>query len=375
MRCVAPVRPLSRTIVALNLVRLWRISSRVLAVVCLVVPAIVAGQENTTPTEPQSLSQNLTPTTSSYSLRLAAEPLDLEGDESRSRFNLGIVDRPVEETSTDASPSNEQLVLSLHANTGMRGRFSTRVGLGFLDDLVVPSRRSTMTLHEASIADWHARTYEGGLVGAYGGGGGMLGAVSVVALARLIIRGWELYKLGKLPPGASIPRESTLTLVVRDIDGIAPGYISVLPLTDGWIGDALHTNCDDRGHCVVTGMPSASSTLLVRGQGGSVVRWDHALPEISVRLKPTGLLQIDPVKHSGACCPVVRVLDERSHAIVPIIRWVNRDREEWIRLPKNGLTINVPEGQYRVQTSESNEENYILAEVSADRVTRVEVAY
>ena len=321
------------------------------------------------------MSLDLTPNTSSYSLRLAAEQLDLEGDESRNRFNLGIVDRPVEETSTVASPSNGQLVLSLHADTGMRENLSPGVGLEFLDDLVVPSRRSTMTLHEASIADWHARTYEGGLVGAYGGGGGMIGTVSVVALARLIIRGWELYKLAKLPPGASIPRESTLTLAVRDIDGIAPGYISVLPLTDGWIGDALHTNCDDRGHCVVTGMPSASSTLLVRGRGGSVVYWDHALPEISVRLKPTGLLQIDPVKQSGACCPVVRVLDERSHAVVPIIRWVNRDREEWIRLPKKGLTINIPEGQYRIQTSESNEESYILAEVSADRVTRVEVAY
>jgi hypothetical protein len=362
-------------IVALNFRELRHFSRLSLAAICVVVPAIVSGQETTTPTEPQSLSLNLTPTTSSYSLRLAAEQLDLEGDESRSRLNLGIVDRPAEETSTDASPSNGQLVLSLHADTGMREHFSPGVGLEFLDDLVVPSRRSTMTLHESSIADWHARTYEGGLVGAYGGGGGMIGAVSVVALARLIIRGWELYKLGKLPPGASIPLESTLTLVVRDIDGIAPGYISVLPLTDGWIGDALHTNCDDRGHCVVTGMPSASSTLLVRGQGGSVVRWDHALPEISVRLKPTGLLQIDPVKQSGACCPVVRVLDERSHAIVPIIRWVNRDREEWIRLPKMGLTINIPEGQYRVQTSESDEESYILAEVSADRVTRVEVAY
>ena len=362
-------------IVALNFRELRHFSRLSLAVICIVVPAIASGQETTTPTEPQSLSLNLRPSTSSYSLRLAAEQLDLEGDESRSRFNLGIVDRPAEETSTDASPSNGQLVLSLHADTGMREHFSPGVGLEFLDDLVVPSRRSTMTLHESSIADWHARTYEGGLVGAYGGGGGMIGTVSVVALARLIIRAWELYKLGKLPPGASIPLESTLTLVVRDIDSIAPGYISVLPLTDGWIGDALHTNCDDRGHCVVTGMPSASSTLFVRGQGGSVVRWDHALPEISVRLKPTGLLQIDPVKQSGACCPVVRVLDERSHAIVPIIRWVNRDREEWIRLPKKGLTINIPEGQYRVQTSESDEESYILAEVSADRVTRVEVAY
>jgi len=369
------MRLLSNTIVALNFGGLRHFHPLFLAVICFVIPAVAFGQETTTPNEPQSLLLNLTPSTSSYSLLLAAEQLDLESDESRSRFNLGIVDRPTKELPTDVSPSSRQLELSLHTDTGRRENFLPGFGREFLDDLASKGGRSTLALHEASIAAWHARTFEGGLLGAYGGGSGVITTLNLVALARLIVMWLESRKLGKLPQGASIPRESTVTLEVRDINGTAPRYISVLPLTQGWIGDALHAECDDRGRCVVSGMPSASSTLFVRGQGGSVVRWDHARPEISVDLKPTGLLQIYPVRYTGVCCPEIRVVDEDSHTIVPIIRWTNRDREEWIRLPEKGLTINIPEGQYRVQTSESNEESYVSAEVSAGRVTKVEVAY
>lgn len=364
----------STIIGTLNFDAPYRISHLFLVVICFAIAAIVSGQETTSPEIPRPLSLDFTPGSKSLSLNLTFEPFDPKNDEPTHHFSLGIWDRLPRELQPDTSPSGGHLEYSLQMGTQGAEKILPESVLEVLEDFVPTSGRYRMTPYETSIAAWHERTFEGGYLGRYQGGGTLV-TVDLIALYRLIVAAWESYKLWRLPRGASIPRESTLTVVVREVNGAVPSHISVLPLTEGWIGDAVHANCDDRGRCVAGGMPSSSSTLFVRGQGGGVVYWDHTKPEISVLLKPTGLLQIDPAENSGSCRLVVRVLEERTHAIVPIVRWINRKREDWVRVPENGLTINVPEGRYRIQTSELDENSYVLAEVSADQITQVAVEH
>jgi hypothetical protein len=70
---------------------------------------------------------------------------------------------------------------------------------------------------------------------------------------------------------------------------------------------------------------------------------------------------------------MIRVLEENTGAIVPILRWINHDREDWVRVPRSGLTLTLPEGRYRIQTSRHFEGSFVEATVFSDRVSTVEV--
>jgi hypothetical protein len=306
-----------------------------------------------------------------FSLGLDMDRLSGERRAEEPEFSLGVFDQQAAIEVEVVPEPKGQLEFSLFTGVGDEGASLPGIGLEFYDELAARRWPGAKTRLSAHLAAQFARVLEGGRVGAYGGDVGVLRTLDWVAMARLAVLWWQTYKLGQLPPGASIPTDATLTLVVRDADGRTPGHISVLPLTQGWIGDAVHARCDPYGRCVAKGLPSASSTLLVRGDGGSIVRWDHIKADISVSLKPTGLLQILPAQ----CCPEIRVLEEKSDAVVPVIQWVNPGREDWVRVSPSGLTLSLPVGRYKIQTNQNSERSFIDATVTADQVTTVEVVY
>lgn len=308
-----------------------------------------------------------------FSLHLTAEQLDRRNANGTAGFLLGLTNRSAVESQTiDGRPAG-RLEFSLHSGASGGDRSLPGIGLEFYDDLAASRWPGGKTRLETHLAAEYARVLEGGQVGVYGGDIGVIRSLDLIALARLIVMWWKSHNQRQLPAGAYIPRDATLTLEVRDTGGSSPGHISVLPLTQGWIGDAVHARCDDRGQCVVEGLPSASSTLFVRGDGGSVVRWDPSNSNIFVALRPTGLLRISPDQQPGVCCPMIRVLEENTDAIVPILRWVNPDREDWVRVPPSGLTLTLPEGRYRIQTRQQFQESFVEATVLSDRVSIVEV--
>ena len=308
-----------------------------------------------------------------YSLQLTPEQLDPNHKPGASGFLLGLTDGSVAEPQTTDRPSTGQLEFSLYTGVGDGERSLPGIGLEFYEQLASarwPDGKTRLGVHLAA-ENARAWGHVGGMAQVYGGGVG----IDLIALTRLIIMWWKSEKLKQLPAGASIPLDATLTLRVSEAGGAFPGHISVLPLTQGWIGDVVHARCDDQGRCFAKGLPSASSLLLVRGDGGSLVRWNHFDPEISVVLRPTGWLRVSPDNRYGICCPMIRVLEGGSDAIVPIIRWINPNREPWVRVPPSGLTLVLPEGRYRIQTSQHNEGSFVEVTVLPDSVSTVEVVY
>ena len=304
-----------------------------------------------------------------FSLRLDAEELSEPGRVDQPGFSLGITVQQTTPEGVNGLEPKGGLELSLYAGVGSERASPPGTGLEFHDELEARRWPGGKTRPEAHLAAEQARVLEGGQVGAYGGDVGVLKTFDLVAMARLAALWWKTYQRGRLPPGASIPTDASLTLKVRDTEGRVPGHISVLPQTQGWIGDAVHARCDDRGRCVAEGLPSASSTLLVRGEGGSVVRWDHSDTEISIALRPTGWLQILPAR----CCPEIRVVAQESGAVVPVIQWINPGREDWVRVPSSGLTLSLPEGRYTIQINHESDSSLVDATVTADHVSTVEV--
>jgi len=341
-------------------------------VLCVLSPTISA-QEQPSPQVRDVSPKDSERDAKVFYLHLTAEQLNPKQEVGTTGFLLGLTDRSAAESQTIDRQPAYQLEFSLHTGAGGGDRSLPGIGLEFYDDLAASRWPGGKTRLETHLAAEYARVLEGGRVGVYGGDVGVISSLDLIALARLVVMWWQSHELRQLPAGASIPRDATLTLEVRDTGGTSPGHISVLPLTQGWIGDAVHARCDDRGRCVVEGLPSASSTLFVRGVGGSVVRWDHSSSELSVALRPTGWLRISPEQQFGVCCPVIRVLEENTDAIVPILRWINPDREDWVRVPRSGLTLTLPEGRYRIQTSRHFEGSFVEATVFSDRVSTVEV--
>jgi hypothetical protein len=348
-----------------------------LTAVCCVLSATVSAQEipSTQVNEPSPKDRETD--AKAFSLQLANEQLDPNHKYEATGFLLGLTDGSVTEPQTTDRPYTGHLEFSLHTGVGEGERSLPGIGLEFYEQLAAgrwPDGKSRLGVHLAA-ENAGAWGRGGGMAHLYGGAVGTVGYLDFVALAHLIIEWWKAEKLKQLPAGASIPLDATLTLRVSEPGGGLPDQISVIPLTEGWIGDVVHAGCDDRGRCVVEGLPSASSTLLVRGNGESLVCWDHFQPELFVVLKPTGWLQVIPKQHSGICCPIIRVLDQDSEAIVPIMHWINPGREDWVRVPPSGLRLTLPEGRYRIQTSQHYEGSFVDTAVMADRLSTVEVLY
>ncbi|MFV2072923.1 MAG: hypothetical protein ACC742_09770 [Thermoanaerobaculales bacterium] len=175
----------------------------------------------------------------------------------------------------------------------------------------------------------------------------------------------------KAPPGARVPLEHDLTLVVRETDGNPPGEIVVLPMALGYVGNPVHASCDPAGRCQVAALPSEPSTLLVRGRGAAIVTVGRNDPGALVTLRPTGVLRFDPTGSAEDGAWRVRVTDLESGAPVPVIRWQNPDRGPWTPVPRTGLVLLLPAGSYKVESAApARPKCAVEIKVDVDEVTK-----
>ena len=175
----------------------------------------------------------------------------------------------------------------------------------------------------------------------------------------------------KAPPGARVPLDHALKLVVRETDGGSPEEIVVLPMVLGYVGDPVHASCDPAGRCPVPALPSESSTLLVRGRGAAIVTVGPNDPGALVTLRPTGVLRFEPTESAEDGAWRVRVTDLESGAPVPVIRWQNPGRGPWTPVPRTGLVLLLPAGSYKVDSLVPARPNCAVeVKVDVDEVTK-----
>ncbi|MCP4902085.1 MAG: hypothetical protein GY906_34395, partial [bacterium] len=151
--------------------------------------------------------------------------------------------------------------------------------------------------------------------------------------------------------GSQITRDRELTLLVHEADGSVPENISVIPLTDGYVGDALGASCNPDGRCRLSGLPTQESTLLVRGSGAALIRLNSPHPEAAVRLHPVVKLRIRPTSTWEHGAIRYRLISDSIDGTVPIIRWLNPDRDSWFEVPAHGLSLYLPSGDYRLEVA------------------------
>ncbi len=304
-----------------------------------------------------------------FTLDLAELPQSetMETDEPR-RFDLGLTERTPDEDGGAGVSVGGASVLSFDSPSGWDDRPFADFEFGF-DDVpgVLMQRRS------ADPVELHmARELERVIPGF--SPQGLLFALDVDAIVRMI-RDWRHRRRDrKLPAAALLPRDAEVTLVVRDTDGGPPQSISVVPLTDGWVGETLHASCDGSGRCFVNGLPGAPSTLLVRGEGAAVVPWRPTDRGLTIRLRPTGTVRLVPPFLERCRPPTVRVVDEASGLVVPVLRWLNPKRGSWVPLHRASLPLVVPVGVYRVEVLQGQgSAPFETIVIDADREAEIEV--
>lgn len=169
----------------------------------------------------------------------------------------------------------------------------------------------------------------------------MFDAVEIVEAVGRLIRG---LRDRKLTPGARVPTDASAVLRVRESSGEPPATVSVVPLTGDWVGETLFGVCE-AGVCEIDGLPDAPSTLLVIGDGGAVASHPGGRATLDVRLRPLGRLRLDPVRRDVD----VRILVADTELVVPVVRWLNAGRGEWLELEGEGVLF-LPEGDYVVES-------------------------
>ena len=193
----------------------------------------------------------------------------------------------------------------------------------------------------------------------------MFDAVAVVEAVGRLVRRWQD---GRLPPGALIPTDGAAVLRVTESNGPPPATISVVPLAEDWVGETVHAACDAFGRCEVLGLPKAPSVLLVIGNGGAVVEHPGGDAVLEVTLRPLGRLQFSPRRPNVTA----RILVADSELAVPVVRWLNAGRREWLELDGDGV-LYLPEGEYVVETRAGAVRTTTRVRVEADRRAVVRV--
>lgn len=161
----------------------------------------------------------------------------------------------------------------------------------------------------------------------------------------------------RLPPGARVARNRELELIVRG-DGISePKHLTVVTLTDGWVGETIHTACED-GRCRVEGLPAAGSTLLVRGDGAALMPWNPADRELFANLRPSGTVRLEMDRESGCESGPIRVVAVRSGLAVPLAGWRSPGLGEWVDLETGGRVAVLPAGNYRIEQAQGGSQGF-----------------
>jgi hypothetical protein len=193
----------------------------------------------------------------------------------------------------------------------------------------------------------------------------MFDAVAIAEAVGGMVRRW---RDARLPPAARLPRDGSAVVRIREATGPPPDTISVVPLVDGWVGETVHGVCDAAGTCEVTDLPSAPSTLLVIGRGGAVVAYPGERTVLDVTLRPLGRLSLDPVRPDAE----IRIRDAASELVVPVVRWLNAGRGEWLELDDEGV-LYLPEGRYLIETRAGMVRTVRAVRVDAEVTTELEL--
>lgn len=193
----------------------------------------------------------------------------------------------------------------------------------------------------------------------------MFDAVEIVEAVGRLFRRW---RDRRLPPGALLPREGAAVLRVAESDGPPPATISVVPLAADWVGETVHGACDAAGRCEIAGLPDAPSVLLVIGAGGAVVEHPGGDAALDVTLRPLGRLRLEPRRPDLE----VRIVVADTGLVVPVVRWLNAARGEWVELDGDGV-LYLPEGAYVVEARSGPARTTTVVRVEAHGTTIVPV--
>lgn len=292
--------------------------------------------------------------------RSSALPLDLAGDAGLAPVELDLEPGPAPD-SGPPSPGIGRMVLEL----GPPRDPARGLDLGPLEhppDWIVPGDRDRwpssdppVQRHAAAELDRVASGQPWGRAPAVI----LFDGVKIVEAAGRLLRRW---REGRRPPGALVPTDGAAVVRVTESSGPLPATISVIPLAEGWVGDAVHGTCDESGRCEVRGLPNAPSVLLVIGTGGAVVAHPGGDATLDVALRPLGRLRLDPRRPGAA----VRILAADSQLAVPVVRWLNPGRGEWLEL--DGVRVlYLPEGEYVVEARTGSARTATRVRVDRDR--------
>lgn len=281
-----------------------------------------------------------------FRLRLDSKVLDSDPATAKGEFTLGI-ELP-SETDGRSDPEREPAA-SPGSLDGLEARIEISPGVADPFNITrdLPDWNDNRTPLERHIAADNLRNLEGGFIGQFD----PAPLISVATIVNLIRSAIEARRERERTIGIDTTDARALDIFVVEADGSSPSAISVVPLSPGFVWDTLHSGCDEGGRCRLQDVPGNAHTALVRGTGTAVVPLDAPLPEIGVRLKPNVRLRIQTPQTTDAPPIRCRLVEETSNRTVPIVRWLNPDRDEWFEVAGEGLTLHLPQGDYRLETA------------------------
>jgi len=291
--------------------------------------------EAPTPT-PIPLSDEHTETSAGFSLGLEAAVPERDGETDSPRFRLDLEKISPASESEPAGPLGRQLTLSTEIDEKSRQEFFADA----FDELAEDRWPDGLGRLEHQITSEQFRVMEGGLLGFPGGSAAMF---DVMAVARLAKQAWKAIS------GSSrkIITDTSVVLRVSNRFGASPGLIAVLPMMGSTVGDLVMVGCDGFGRCILPGEIEARSTLMVVEDGAALVQLSDPQGESLVYLTAVGLLRIQP--SGDVIGPRARITDADRSAVVPVARWLNSSGDDWVTVPSWGLSLQLPEGRYRIE--------------------------
>jgi protocatechuate 3,4-dioxygenase beta subunit len=147
----------------------------------------------------------------------------------------------------------------------------------------------------------------------------------------------------------SLEDDETTVLVVTGADGVPASGIWIQSLGGGVLGPLVSSTCAEGGRCEVRNIPRGRWTLLIQGEGMTLIVADLPGGEIPVRLREGGTLKVKAPTVEGAGVWQVRLSEATTGLVVPVYGFDNPGRGEWVPVPTAGFTHRLPEGAWRIE--------------------------
>ncbi|MFZ5785893.1 MAG: carboxypeptidase regulatory-like domain-containing protein, partial [Acidobacteriota bacterium] len=140
--------------------------------------------------------------------------------------------------------------------------------------------------------------------------------------------------------------EQRLDVTVVEPDGTPCDSFLLVPAASGVVLDSVWARCDRRGRAVVASLGPGSYTALLVGRGAALARLSVPSSGGRVVLRPLGTLVVLAPPPGASAWRVRALLDGIA---VPVQRWSNPERGEWVSLVTRTLSMRLPEGEVVVQ--------------------------